>query len=116
LPVNVAHVNNVSVLWPEWLFQDQFAHTYLIIPPDQLATTGNPILAGNDFQEYPDSVMLNAEGDDSALYHFREKARLAFAGMSSGELKQLSHFYSPAHQPAYPVAEFIRKVIMRSDC
>ncbi|KDN40323.1 hypothetical protein RSAG8_08233, partial [Rhizoctonia solani AG-8 WAC10335] len=104
-----------SFLWPEWLFQDQFAHTYLIIPPDQLATTGNPILAGNDFQEYPDSVMLNAEGDDSALYHFREKARLAFAGMSSGELKQLSHFYSPAYQPAYPVAEFIRKVIMRSD-
>ncbi|CAE7169864.1 unnamed protein product, partial [Rhizoctonia solani] len=104
-----------SFLWPAQVSEYQFPHVYLIIPPDQLSTSRNPVLTGSDFQEHPDSAILLAEANNSPLHLFREKARAAMGDLARGVLKQVALFYSPAYPPAYTASDFIRYVVMRSD-
>ncbi|CUA71764.1 hypothetical protein RSOLAG22IIIB_09810 [Rhizoctonia solani] len=101
-----------SFLWPSKVSQGQFTHVYIIVPLDQISTTGKPIMADRGFQEHPDSAILNAEGDDSAMHPFRERVKSALASTTPGEYRQISQFYFPANPPAYPVTEFLKRAML----
>ncbi|CAE6412913.1 unnamed protein product [Rhizoctonia solani] len=105
-----------SFLWPSRVSEVQFTHIYWIIPPDQLSTFRDPMLAGGQFRGHPDSNLLNAQGDNSLLQPIREKARLVFASVSRTTISKISQSYAPARPHAYPFSEFVKNVMLRDDC
>ncbi|CAE6511931.1 unnamed protein product [Rhizoctonia solani] len=102
-----------SYAWPSRITPGQFTYIYLIIPPDQLPTVTS--LTGTNFQEHPESTLLNAQGPDSLLDHSRMRARSALGSVASHTVINMAHCYKPVHPPAYPFEEFLRKVMLQTD-
>ncbi|KAH7325377.1 hypothetical protein B0J17DRAFT_772485 [Rhizoctonia solani] len=64
------------------------------------------------FEEHPESASLNSQGGDSPLHLFREKIRPVLVGLLWPVFSDISQFYKTTRASAYPIKEFLRKVML----